>query len=370
MSVPRVVVEMRVQYFEWDAARAAALNLAAGLMRLFNELVLQQNGEVDAALELLRHLQARGYLGPEIDLDAFERELAESELVHEIDGEWRLSPAGERALRRDSLDAIFGSLRAREGGDHAVAGAGSGHEPLSDTRPWEFGDDFGDVDFQRSLGNALRRGDGGSGLREGDLEVRETEHVTSCATVLLLDVSHSMVLYGEDRITPAKRVALALVELIRTRYPKDALDLVLFGDEARVVDVAGLPYVGAGPYHTNTRAGLQLARRILMRRKHGNRQVVMITDGKPSAITEDGQLYRNAFGLDPRIVNRTLDEAVVLRRHHIPITTFMVAQDAQLVAFVQRLTELNRGRAYFAAPGQLEQYLLVDFIKNRRRTVR
>jgi uncharacterized protein with von Willebrand factor type A (vWA) domain len=359
---------VRVQYFEWDARRVAALREAAGLMRLFNELLLRQDGDVEAALEILRQLQAKGFLDPDIDLDAFERELEEQSLVHEVDGRRQLSAAGERALRRDSLDAIFGGLRAREGGDHAVAREGSGREPLPDTRPWEFGDDVSDIDFQRSIANALRRGD--AALREADLEVRETEHVTSCATVLLLDISHSMVLYGEDRITPAKRVALALVELIGSRYPKDALDLVLFGDEARRVDIGELPYVGAGPYHTNTRAGLQLARRILMRRKHGNRQVVMITDGKPSAITEDGALYRNSFGLDPRIVNRTLDEAVVLRRHHIPITTFMVAQDPQLVAFVRQLTELNRGRAYYASPGQLEQYLLVDFIRNRRRTVR
>jgi uncharacterized protein with von Willebrand factor type A (vWA) domain len=216
----------------------------------------------------------------------------------------------------------------------------------------------------------MRRGDEDLALREGDLEVRETEHVTSCATVLLLDVSHSMVLYGEDRITPAKRVALALVELIQTRYPKDSLDLVLFGDDAQHVSLSELPYVSAGPYHTNTQAGLQLARRILMRRKHSNKQVFMITDGKPSCIHEEGALYKNSFGLDPRIVNRTLDEAVILRRHRIPITTFMVARDPYLQGFVQRLTELNHGRAYFASLRNLEEYLLVDFMRNRRRTVR
>ena len=188
--------------------------------------------------------------------------------------------------------------------------------------------------------------------------------------MLLLDISHSMILYGEDRITPAKRVALVLTELIQTRYPRDSLDLVLFGDEAQHVELSELPYVAVGPFHTNTRAGLQLARRILGRRKHANKQVFMITDGKPSAIYEDGQLYKNSFGLDPRIVNRTLDEAVLLRRHRIPITTFMVARDAYLQSFVQRLTELNHGRAYFASLRNLDEYLLVDFIRNRRRTVR
>jgi Ca-activated chloride channel family protein len=361
---------VRIQYFEWDERRLASLRDTEGLRRLFNYLVLQQGGDVEAALDLLREMQARGYIGSEVDLDEFEAQLRDDELVNEVDGHLELTAAGERGLRRDSLDAIFGGLRTGAAGEHAVPREGAGREPLPETRQWEFGDDVQSIDFRQSIVNAARRGDADLRLSESDLEVHETEHVTSCATVLLLDISHSMVLYGEDRITPAKRVALALVELIGTKYPKDSLDLVLFGDDAEHVDLGELPYVGAGPYHTNTRAGLQMARRILMRRKHANKQVFMITDGKPSAIHEDGVLYRNSFGLDPRIVNRTLDEAVVLRRHRIPITTFMVARDPHLQNFVTRLTELNHGRAYFASPNHLEQYLLVDFIRNRKRTVR
>ena len=222
-----------------------------------------------------------------------------------------------------------------------------------------------------TLTNALRRGGVDEiSVSEQDLEVYQSEHHTSCATVLLIDVSHSMILYGEDRITPAKRVAMALTELILTKYPKDSLDLVVFGDDAQAVDLSDLPYVSVGPYHTNTRAGLQRARRTLARRKHANKQVIMITDGKPSCMWEDGALYKNSFGLDPRIVNRTLDEAVILRKHRIPITTFMVARDPDLQRFVQQLTELNHGRAYFSALNRLDEYVMVDFIRNRRRTFR
>jgi len=360
---------MQFRYFAWDESAFEALQSRLGLRRLLNYLLVQQGGDVEAALEALRELQRRGHLGADVDLDAFERGLADEHAVDEVDGRRQLSSSGERALRRDAFDQIFGGLRGRGAGEHPLPHAGGGREALPETRPFQFGDDLAHLDLGRSIGNALRRG-GDPALTEADLEVRETEATTGCATVLLLDISHSMILYGEDRITPAKRVALALTELVLTRYPKDSLDLVLFGDEARHVPLGELPYVDVGPYHTNTRAGLQLARRILLRRKHANKQVFMITDGKPSAIHEEGKLYKNSFGLDPRIVNRTLDEAVQLRKLRIPITTFMVAREPQLQAFVQRLTELNHGRAFFASLRDLEQYLMVDFIRNRRRRVR
>jgi uncharacterized protein with von Willebrand factor type A (vWA) domain len=176
-----------------------------------------------------------------------------------------------------------------------------------------------------------------------------------------------MILYGEDRITPAKRVALALTELITTRYPKDELHVVLFGDDALVVPLSKLPYVGVGPFHTNTKAGLQMAQKLLNRRKHANKQVFMITDGKPSAIWEYGRLYKNPFGLDEKIVNKTLDEAVACRRKGIAITTFMVTDDPYLRSFVDRFTQLNHGRAYYSDLENLGAYVLVDFMRNRRR---
>ena len=206
-------------------------------------------------------------------------------------------------------------------------------------------------------------------LAEDDFEVFETEHSSNCATVVMIDISHSMILYGEDRITPAKKVALALTELILTKYPKDSIDVLLFGDEAVEVPISEIPYVKVGPYHTNTKAGLDLAQRILRRRKHNNKQIFMITDGKPSALNEGGRLYTNSFGLDMKIVNRTLEEADRCRRAGIPITTFMLATDPLLVNFVEQLSQINRGRAFYSSPDRLGEYILADYIRNRRKFV-
>jgi uncharacterized protein with von Willebrand factor type A (vWA) domain len=184
----------------------------------------------------------------------------------------------------------------------------------------------------------------------------------------MLDISHSMILYGEDRITPAKQVALALSELIRQKFPKDYLALVVFGDDAKLVSLAELPFLNVGPFHTNTRAGLQLARNLLRRKKIANKQIFMVTDGKPSAIFDDhGRLYKNSFGLDPRIVNKTLDEAVACRREKVTISTFMVARDPYLINFIEELTKANQGRAYYSKLDNLGEYVFVDYIRNRRK---
>ena len=195
----------------------------------------------------------------------------------------------------------------------------------------------------------------------------EQEHLSACATVLMVDVSHSMILYGEDRITPAKKIALALTQLIQTRYPKDTLDVVLFGDDATQVPLKDLMKIQAGPFHTNTKAGLQLAQRVLDTRKGVNKQIFMITDGKPSAIREYGRLYKNPFGLDPKIVNKTLEEASYCRKKRITITTFMLATDAPLLEFVRKLAELNHGRVYETDPNNLGAYVFRDFVRNRRK---
>jgi Ca-activated chloride channel family protein len=198
--------------------------------------------------------------------------------------------------------------------------------------------------------------------------VFDTEQTTNCATVMLIDISHSMILYGEDRITPAKQVALALSELILTKYPRDSLNIVLFGDFAKEVKVKDLPFIAVGPYHTNTKAGLEMARNILLKKKNVNKQIFMITDGKPSMITRrNGSIYKNPMGLDPVIVNRTLDEAIICRRKRIPITTFMIANDAYLRQFVAKLTELNRGRAYFSSAQNVGDYVFWDFVNRRKK---
>ena len=364
---------MRFRYRAWQGGSFGDPEFLKALLNLYHQLLLQTNGDVDRALEALEQIGERyGFFGKDFDIEQFKDWLKKNDAVREVEpGRHVLTGRGERAIRRDSLQEIFGQLAKSASGDHRVPHSGTGVDRLPETRPFEFGDSTVDLDPIGTIGNAIRR----SGLDditigEEDFEVYETEHLTSCATVLLLDVSHSMILYGEDRITPAKRVALALTELITTRYPKDELYVVLFGDDAKEVPLAKLPYVGVGPYHTNTKAGLQLAQRILTRRKTANKQIVMITDGKPSCIFEGGRLYKNPFGLDPKIVNRTLDEASSCRRKGIPITTFMVTDDWDLKEFVEKFTQLNRGRAYFADLENLGSYVLKDFVRNRRRRVR
>ncbi len=364
---------MRFRYGAWTGGAWGDPEFLKALLNLYHQLLLQTNGDVDDAFDALEQIGERyGFFGKDFDLEKFKEWLKQNDAVREVEpGKHVLTGRGERAIRRDSLQEIFGKMAKSAAGDHRAPKSGTGVDRLPETRAWEFGDSTADLDPIGTIGNAIRRnGLDDIDVGQEDFEVYETEHLTSCATVLLLDVSHSMILYGEDRITPAKRVALALTELITTRYPKDELYVVLFGDDAREVPLAKLPYVGVGPYHTNTKAGLQLAQRILARRKTANKQVVMITDGKPSCIFEGGRLYKNPFGLDPKIVNRTLDEAAACRRKGIEITTFMVTDDRDLTAFVERFTQLNHGRAFFADLENLGSYVLKDFVRNRRRRLR
>lgn len=359
------------RYGAWDGELLRKLAGFAGLLDLFRFLLLKTNGDVEKALGLMRYLQTQGYLDKDIDLDEFARELEEKEIVR-ADHLSRLvlTDKGVRGLRRSALEHVFRDLRAGgSAGLHRTPhGGGARQDPLPERRDYRFGDDIESIDFNESLWNSVRRlGNTDGALAESDLVVFDHEFGASCSTVLLLDVSHSMVLYGEDRFTPAKQVALALTELILQRYKRDTLDVVLFGDEAVPVPIRDLPFVSVGPYHTNTKAGLSLARRILDRRKSANKQIFLVTDGKPTVIDlPGGGLYRNSWGFDERILNRTLDEAVVCRRRGIVITTFMVAEDPYLKQFVERLTEMNRGRAFFSSPDDLASYVLVDFIRNRK----
>lgn len=365
---------MRYRFTGFDPELKAALEAFHGLFDIFQTLILKTNGDVERTLEFLRSMQEQGYIPSDWDLDEFERKLEQDEIIQRnARAERVLTKKGERGIRTSSLEQLFRGLRVGGLGGHPTPHDGAGGvEQLPDRRPYEFGDNLSQIDFSESVMNSVRRtGSGEFDLLEQDLSVAETDLHTSCATVILIDVSHSMILYGEDRITPAKQVAMALSELILTKYQKDSLDIVLFGDEAIRVDVRDLPYVGAGPFHTNTQEGLRFARRILESRHQTNKQIFLITDGKPTVIRlTDGRLYRNVGGLDPIIVARTLDEAVMCRRRKIPITTFMIAQDSYLQNFVEQLTERNRGRAYFTSPDRLGDFLFVDFLKNRRRHTR
>ena len=341
------------------------------LLRLFNQLVLATGGDVEEAMDWMRYLQREGHISDAIDLEAFFASLEDQQLVNrDSEGGMQLTAGGERRIRRSAFEEIFSNLDRSGPGYHPTPAAGEGIERLPETRPYKFGDDIHLLDPARSLQNSMRRNKGEFNLAEEDLEVFETEHLTSCATVVAIDISHSMILYGEDRITPAKKVALALTELITTKYPKDHLSVILFGDRAEQVGLTDLPYINAGPFHTNTKEGLQLARSLLSRQKQPNKQVFLITDGKPSAITEGGRIYKNPFGLDMKIVNLTLEEADLCRRQKVVITTFMLATDPMLTQFVEKLTQINRGRAYFASPYNLGEFILADYIRNRRRRIR
>ncbi|MBV9885153.1 MAG: VWA domain-containing protein [Acidobacteria bacterium] len=270
-----------------------------------------------------------------------------------------------------TLQDLLGSLGRSSFGRHATRDLATGIEASGASRQYEFGDTL-NLDISETLFNAVRR-DGAKvpvEITYKDLMVHQCEYYSSCATVVLLDCSHSMILYGEDRFTPAKRVAMALSHLIRTQYPGDTLSLVLFHDSAEEVPIGELARVQVGPYYTNTREGLRMAQRILLRQKKDMRQIVMITDGKPSALTlEDGRIYKNAFGLDPFVVGQTLEEVNKCKRAGILINTFMLASDYSLVHFVQKITEMCRGKAYFTTPYTLGQYLLMDYMQRKTKQI-
>ena len=363
---------MSWEYSEWDGdeSSAEALKQFDSLIKLFNYLLLVTSGNVERALDILRELQEKGYLDEDIDLQEFQRKLQKDNIIKKTSQGYSLTMKGEQVIRKDSLNQIFSGLRRSGFGQHRTPYVGEGGERVTETRQYQFGDSIHQIDGLNTINNAIKRdGIEDIHLQEQDFVVYETEHLTSCATVLLIDISHSMILYGEDRITPAKQVALALTELILSQYPKDILRVCVFGDTAREVEVRDIPYLEVGPFHTNTKAGLQLAQSILAHHNNLNKQIFMITDGKPTAIFDQGYVYKDASGFDPKIINQTLDEASICRRNSIVITTFMVARDYYLQDFVENLTQINHGRAYYASLDRLGEYIFSDYIKNRRRRV-
>ena len=270
-----------------------------------------------------------------------------------------------------TLKDLLGSLGKSSFGRHDTRDLATGIETSGSSKQYEFGDML-NLDVSETLFSAIKR-EGAKvplDMEYSDLHVHQCEYQSSCATVLMLDCSHSMILYGEDRFTPAKKVALALAHLIRTQYPGDSLRCVLFHDSAEELAISQLARVQVGPYYTNTRDGLILAQRLLAQEKKDMRQIVMITDGKPSCLTlEDGRMYKNAFGLDPLVISRTLEEVNRCKKQGIIINTFMLASDYGLVNFVQKVTELCRGKAYFTTPYTLGQYLLMDYMNRKTRTI-
>lgn len=339
------------------------------LLPLFLELLTHTSGDVEEALDWMDQLdKEHGFYSAEYGRREFEDDLRKHGMIGRPTkgGRAPLTGRAEKLIRERALEQVFGKLKKLDRGNHALRRTGQGDEPTSDRRSFRFGDRIEQVAMSDSIRNAQQRGLDDLHLSEDDLEVIETEHQSACATVLMIDISHSMILYGEDRITPAKKVAMALAELIKRRYPKDTLDIVVFGNDAWQVSLKDLPYLQVGPFHTNTVAGLELAMDILRRRKVRNRRIVMITDGKPSCIKRDGEYYMNSFGLDEHIVARTLDAAVRARKAGIPITTFMIARDNYLQRFIERFTEANQGRAFYTGLQGLADMVFRDHATNRK----
>jgi Ca-activated chloride channel homolog len=361
---------MRFLYTKWTPQSQTDEQRLQSLMQLFSHLLIQTSGDVEEAMEWLKQLaEEYGIFDENLSLEDLIAKLKEMGIIEEVDNTPVLTTKGVQKIRQDALKEIFSSLKKTPMGSHETPHTGAGVERMSETRKWVFGDMPTNIDLTSTMTNAFKRdGIENFNLTEDDLEVYDTENLSTCATVLMLDISHSMILYGEDRITPAKQVGLALSELIMTKFPRDYIALVVFGDDAKLVSINELPFLNVGPYHTNTRAGLQLARNLLRRCGNVNKQIFMITDGKPSAMFDDaGRLYKNSFGLDPKIVNKTLDEAVACRREKITISTFMVARDPYLINFVEELTKANHGRAYYSSLNNLGQFIFVDYIRNRRK---
>ena len=350
------------------------------LLPLFLELLNYTNGDPADALDFMEEIDKQNQVFTEdYTRNDFEQELKRKGYIREeyregtgkgngSAGGLRITAKSERALRSRNLDQLFGKMRKSLRGGHKTNKSGGGDEATEIRRPYAFGDKPEQVLMSESLRNAqINHGIQDFMLTEEDLEVYETENLSQASTVLMIDISHSMILYGEDRITPAKKVAMALAELIMRRYPKDTLDIVVFGDNAWPVSIKDLPYLQVGPYHTNTVAGLELAMEILRRKKAGNKQIFMITDGKPSCVKLPDGYYKNSFGLDPFITARCFNLARACRKQRIPITTFMIAEDPYLQSFVEEFTRANGGKALYTGLNALGDSILSDYERNRKR---
>jgi uncharacterized protein with von Willebrand factor type A (vWA) domain len=347
------------------------------LFDIFKEIITYTSGDFDEAIEWMRTLDKEYKLTtPEYTIDDFVEDLKKKNYIREagtkVNGKGTITITGkmERIIRESALEQIFGDLKKSSGGNHRTKQVGQGDEQTGEFRSFTFGDSLENLSITETLRNAqVNNGIESFQLNERDLIVEDSFFKAQMSTVLMIDISHSMILYGEDRITPAKKVAMALAELISTRYPKDTLDIIVFGNDAWPITIKDLPYLQVGPYHTNTVAGLQLATDILRRKRNSNKQICMITDGKPSCVVEpDGNYYFNSNGLDPYITEKCYQHAATARKLGITITTFMIAQDPYLKKFVERFTEANQGKAFFTGLKGLGQMIFEDYQKNRKKS--
>lgn len=345
---------------------------------IFKELLIHTSGDIDEAFEWLSTLDKEYKIfNEEYTIEDFRIDLVKRGYIREDKKDEDGSGSGtgkplltaklEQALRKFALDEIFGNLKKSGIGNHKTHQTGVGDEKYGDHRNFQYGDPLSSVNMTESFKNAqINHGIDDFKLTENDLIVEESRHKAQMSTVLMIDISHSMILYGEDRITPAKKVAMALVELIKNKYPKDTIDIIVFGNDAWPIKLKDLPYLTVGPYHTNTVAGLELAMDILRRKRNTNKQIFMITDGKPSCVRlPSGEYYKNSVGLDEMIVRQCLNKAAQARKLKIPITTFMIAKDPYLRQFVEQFTLQNKGKAFLTGLKGLGDMIFEDYEKNR-----
>ena len=348
------------------------------VFEIFKELITHTSGDIEESFNWLESLDKEyNIFSEEYSLEDFQEDLKKRGYIKdEIDSDNDsgsgnskkiLTAKLESALRKYALDQIFGKIKKSGLGNHQTSKSGLGDEKDGELREFRYGDDISSINMTESVKKAqINNGLSDFMITENDLVVEQTQHKAQMSTVLMIDISHSMILYGEDRITPAKKVAMALVELIKRKYPKDSIDIIVFGNEAWTIKIKDLPYLKVGPYHTNTVAGLELAMDILRRKRNTNKQIFMITDGKPSCITlPSGESYKNSNGLDEMIVSKCLNKADQARKMKIPITTFMIAQDPYLRHFVDLFTAQNKGKAFLTGLSGLGQMIFEDYEKNR-----
>jgi Ca-activated chloride channel family protein len=343
------------------------------LLDIFLQLLVITSGDVSEALSWLNNVDREYKLtSDDYGMGNFIDDLKDKGYISDQtpEGTFEITAKSEQKIRSSALEEIFGKLKKSKGGEHKTNFGGLGDEPSTDKRDYQFGDTLEQISMTDSLRNAqINHGLDNFMMTEGDLEVMENEFKTQTSTVLMIDISHSMILYGEDRITPAKKVAMALAELVSKKYPKDTLDIIVFGNDAWQIKIKDLPYLQVGPYHTNTVAGLELAMDLLRRRKNANKQIFMITDGKPTCIKEGIKYYKNSFGLDSKILVKTLNLAKQCKKLKIPVTTFMIASDPYLKEFVREFTKVNDGNAYYSNLQGLGHLIFEDYRRNRRKNL-
>ena len=339
------------------------------LLKIYQQLLLITSGDFNKTISIMTELDRKHNFTPEnYGIGDFIEDLKKKGYIKENpnDQKIKITKKSELELRHSALDEIFGKLKKDKSGSHMTNTFGSSLDFDSSTKPYEFGDNIENIAFNESIKNAQKNyGIENFQLAESDLETYETDQKSQTSTVLLIDISHSMILYGEDRITPAKKVAMALSEMIMRKYKKDTLDVVVFGNDAWEVKIKDIPYLSVGPYHTNTIAGLELAMDLLRRRKNKNKQIFMITDGKPTCMKVGINYYKNALGLDPKILNKTYNLAAVCKKNGVRINTFMIASDPYLMEFVEKFTEINDGSAYFADLQNLGSMIFKDYNRNK-----